>query len=113
MNDVTLLIDGKSVNAKNGRTFERIDPIKRNVATRAAAATVADVELAVKSSAAAFESWGATAPGRRRELLLRAAEVLLSHQAEFVRYMIAETGATEGWAAFNVAIGAALFREAA
>ena len=27
--------------------------------------------------------------------------------------MIAETGATEGWAAFNVAFGASLLREAA
>jgi vanillin dehydrogenase len=113
MNDVALLIGGKSVNAKNGQTFERMDPVKRNVATRAAAATVADVELAVKSAADAFGPWAATAPGRRRELLLRAADVLLSHQAEFVRYMIAETGATEGWAAFNVAIGAGLLREAA
>jgi vanillin dehydrogenase len=113
MNDVALLIGGKTLPAKSRRTFQRIDPIKRSATTQAAAASVSDVNLAVEAASAAFASWAATGPGRRRELLLRAAEVLLSHQADFVRYMIAETGATEGWAAFNVAIGASILREAA
>jgi acyl-CoA reductase-like NAD-dependent aldehyde dehydrogenase len=113
MNDVTLLIGGKSLPSQGGRTFQRIDPIKRSAATRAAAAAIADVDLAVRCATAAFESWAATGPGRRRELLLRAADALLSHQPEFLQCMIAETGATEGWAEFNVAIGAALLREAA
>ncbi len=113
MNEVALLINGKSVPAQNGRTFDRIDPVKRSAATRAAAASVPDVDLAVKSAASAFDSWAATGPGRRRELLMRAADALLSHQEEFVQQLIAETGATEGWAGFNVAIGASMLREAA
>jgi vanillin dehydrogenase len=113
MNEVTLLINGKSVPAQNGRTFERIDPVKRSAATRAAAASVTDVDLAVRSAASAFDSWAVTGPGRRRELLMRAADALLSHQDEFVRQLIAETGGTEGWAGFNVAIGASMLREAA
>lgn len=113
MNEVTLLIDGKSLPAQNQRTFHRIDPVKQRPATQAAAASASDVDLAVRSAAAASKSWAATGPGRRRELLLRAADVLFSHQAEFVQYMIAETGATEGWAGFNVAIGASILREAA
>jgi len=113
MNHVSLLIGGKSLPARDGRTFQRIDPTKRTAATQAAAATVSDVSLAVKSAADAFQSWAGTGPGRRRELLLRAAEVLLSHKAEFIQFMIAETGATEGWAAFNVEMGAGLLREAA
>ncbi len=113
MNEVTLLIGGKSIKAQEERTFDRIDPMKRNVATRSAAASVADVDLAVQSAAKAFESWAATGPGRRRELLLRSADLLLAHQPDFVQSMIAETGATEGWAGFNVAFGASLLREAA
>jgi acyl-CoA reductase-like NAD-dependent aldehyde dehydrogenase len=101
------------VAAQSGKTFLRIDPVKGAAATRAAAAGVADVDLAVRSAAAAFEAWAGTGPGQRRELLLRAADVLLSHQAEFIRYTVAETGATEGWAGFNVAAGATLLREAA
>lgn len=87
--------------------------MKGSVATRAAAATVADVDAAVSAAADALPGWSATGPSRRRELLLRAAEVLLSHQQEFVDLMIAETGSTAGWAGFNVAFGASILREAA
>ena len=112
MNEVTLLIGGKSV-ATNGRFFERIDPVKGTPATRAAAANVADVDAAVSAAVQSFPAWAATGPGRRRELLLRAADVLVAHQRDFVECMIAETGATEGWAGFNVAFGANILREAA
>jgi vanillin dehydrogenase len=113
VNETTLLIDGKSVPAQSGRTFQRIDPVKRSVATQAAAANAADVDLAVQAAAAAFDGWSATGPGRRRELLSHAADALLSHQADFVRCLVAETGATEGWAGFNVFAAATFFREAA
>jgi len=113
VNEVSLLIGGKSVAAKDGRSFDRIDPVKQAIATRAAAASVADANLAVESAAAAFDSWSSTGPGLRRELLLRAADKLLAHQTAFIHAMVAETGATEGWAAFNVATGAAFLREAA
>ena len=79
----------------------------------AAAADALMLNAAVRSAAAAYPAWAATGPGRRRELLLRAADALLAHQAEFVECMIAETGATEGWAGFNVVFGASILREAA
>ena len=113
MNEVQLLIAGKSVPSQSGRTFDRIDPVKRTVATRAAAASVADVDVAVKAAAAQFDSWAATGPGRRRELLLRAADALMARIPEFARLLVAETGATEGWAGFNVAFAANMLREAA
>ncbi len=113
MNEVSLLIDGAPAEAAGGRIFQRIDPVKRRVATRAAAANASDVDAAVKSASGAFAAWAATGPGRRRELLLRAADVLQAHVGDFVRYVIGETGETEGWAEFNVATGAALLREAA
>jgi vanillin dehydrogenase len=112
MNEVALLIGGKSI-INNGRCFDRIDPVKGTVATRAAAADPSDVDAAVDAAAAAFPGWAATGPGKRRQLLLSAADVLLAHQADFVQSMIAETGATEGWAAFNVTFGASVLREAA
>jgi vanillin dehydrogenase len=84
MNEVALLSGGKSIPAQDGRSFHRTDPVKQRPATQAAAASTSDVDLAVSSAATAFASWCRTGPGRRRELLLRAADVLLSHQAEFV-----------------------------
>jgi acyl-CoA reductase-like NAD-dependent aldehyde dehydrogenase len=112
MNNIELLIQGKSTAAQAGRVFSRIDPVKGTAATKAAAAAVADVDAAVNAAAGAFPAWAATGPSRRRELLLRAADALLTHQQEFVDLMIAETGATAGWAGFNVAFGASILREA-
>lgn len=113
MNDVALLIAGESRKAEQGRTFERLDPVKGAPVTSAAAATVADVNAAVQAAANAFPVWSATGPGRRRELLLKAADALLAHQSDFIASMIAETGATEGWGGFNVAFAASILREAA
>lgn len=113
MNDVALLIAGKSTPAKKGRSFTRLNPVKRTPATSAAAAGSADIDAAVQAAADAFHSWSETGPGRRRELLLRSADALLAHQSDFVAAMIAETGSTEAWAGFNVAFAASILREAA
>jgi vanillin dehydrogenase len=113
MNDVALLIAGKSTPAEKGRSFIRLNPVKRTPATSAAAAGSADIDAAVQAAADAFPSWSETGPGRRRELLLRSADVLLAHQFDFVAAMIAETGSTEAWAGFNVAFAASILREAA
>jgi acyl-CoA reductase-like NAD-dependent aldehyde dehydrogenase len=113
MNETLLLIGGESVPAADNRFFHRVNPVSGKAVTKSAASGLHDVVAAVKAAANAFPVWAATGPGKRRELLLRAADVLVAHQREFVDSMIAETGATEGWAGFNVAFGASVFREAA
>lgn len=113
MNEVALLIDGKSTPAEGGRSFTRMDPVRQMPVTSAAAAGIADVNRAVQAAADAFPLWSATGPGRRRELLLKAADTLIAHQSDFVAAMIAETGSTEAWAGFNVAFAASILRESA
>ena len=113
MNDVAMLIAGKDMAAEQGRSFARLNPVKGGPVTRAAAAGVADVNTAVQAAADAFPAWSATGPSRRRELLLKSADALLAHQPDFVAAMIAETGATNAWAGFNVGFAASILREAA
>lgn len=113
MNNVALLIDGQLAMAEGGKSFQRANPMNGLAVTSAAAAGVADVNRAVEAASAAFPAWAATGPGRRRELLLKSADALLARQPEFVAAMISETGATEGWAAFNVGFAASILREAA
>jgi acyl-CoA reductase-like NAD-dependent aldehyde dehydrogenase len=113
MNEVALLIDGKSETAEGKRSFCRLDSVKGTPATKAAAASIDDADAAVKAAAAAFPAWSATGPGKRRELLLRAADTLSSHQRDFVECIVAETGGTEAWAGFNVFFAASILREAA
>ena len=111
--DIRLLIDGADVMPVSGAMFERRDPFTGKVATRAPAATVADVDAAVNAAAAAFPAWAETGPNHRRTLLLKAAEVMAAKVDEFTRLVIEETGATGPWAGFNVMLAAQMLREAA
>ena len=108
-----LLIGGEGVPATGGRTYDRIDPVTGDVASTAAAASVADALTAVDAAAAAFPDWSRTGPGQRRALLLKAADALEAMTGEITAGMIAETGATGPWAGFNCMLAAGMLREAA
>lgn len=113
MKQALLFIDGNQVPATGEATFERRNPLDNEVATRAAAATVADAQAAVRSAADAFPAWSKTGPGERRALLDRAAQALAAKSDALVAAMMAETGASAVWAGFNVHLGVELLREAA
>jgi vanillin dehydrogenase len=113
MKHVSLMIGERELNAADGRTFDRIDPFTGNVATRAAAASVADAIAAADAAAAAFPAWSAMGPGARRTLLLKAADLLDAKGAEFSELMTAECGAIGPWGHFNSHFAASLMREAA
>jgi len=106
-----LLIGGKARAA--AAYFERIDPVAGGVATRAAAATVADANAAADGAQAAFPAWSARGPNERRGLMLAAAEAMNARAADFVEAMMSEIGATQGWARFNLALAVSMIREAA
>jgi acyl-CoA reductase-like NAD-dependent aldehyde dehydrogenase len=110
---VQLLIGGRDVDARNGATFERLNPMTGETATIAAAATVADGIAAADAAAEAFPAWAALGPSARRAKLLRAADVLESQAMRFVEAVTTETGATAGWTHFNVHLAAGMLREAA
>jgi acyl-CoA reductase-like NAD-dependent aldehyde dehydrogenase len=113
MFNIDLLIDGKTVPAAKGRTFERRNPLNDSVATKAAAASVEDARAAADAAAKAFPAWSALGPNERRALLNRAADTLAAKTPEFIARMAAEIGATAGWAGFNAHLAAGMLREAA
>src|ERR1700724_2282611 len=104
--DVPLLFRNRNLSASNGVVFERLSPITGEVVSRAAAATPADAAAAVASAAAAFPKWSVTGPGERRARLTAAAAIIESRVDLFVTAMAEETGATAGWARFNVELAA-------
>jgi acyl-CoA reductase-like NAD-dependent aldehyde dehydrogenase len=110
---VQLLIGGRDVDARNGATFVRLNPMTGEPATTAAAAAVADGVAAADAAAAAFPAWSTLGPSARRAKLLRAADVLESQAGRFVEAVTTETGATAGWTHFNVFLAAGMLREAA
>ncbi|NVM78211.1 acyl-CoA reductase-like NAD-dependent aldehyde dehydrogenase [Duganella sp. SG902] len=113
MFNTDLLIGGASAAAHTGAVFERRNPASGEVATRAAAATLEDVDRAVQAAQAAFPEWSAMLPGARRALLMKAADAMEARRAEFVERGIAEAGGAPVWYQFNVTLAANMLREAA
>jgi benzaldehyde dehydrogenase (NAD) len=113
MQSISMLINGAALQASNGATFERRNPLDGEVATRAPAATVADAVAAADAAAAAFPAWSALGPSERRALLMKAAHALEARSEAFAKVMAAETGASAMWAGFNVHLAAGGLMEAA
>jgi benzaldehyde dehydrogenase (NAD) len=93
--------------------FERLSPLTGEVVSSATAMTAADIPAITARAAAAFPAWAAQGPNARRAALIKAADALLARKDAFVAAMIAETGATVGWALFNLDLAAGVVREAA
>jgi acyl-CoA reductase-like NAD-dependent aldehyde dehydrogenase/ABC-type branched-subunit amino acid transport system ATPase component len=110
---VDLMIDNADQRAAGSATFDRLNPMTGDVASRAAAASAADARRAVDAAAAAFPAWAALAPAARRDLLNKAADLIAGAAAKFAPVMAGETGSTAMWAGFNCMLAAGMVREAA
>ena len=73
-----LLIGGKWVPAKSGKTFETINPATEAVLCQIAEGDKADVDEAVKAARAAFEAgkWSTMGPHERGRMLLKVADLI-------------------------------------
>jgi vanillin dehydrogenase len=109
----SLIIDNVERSASNGATFTRTDPDSGQAVTVAAAASVEDVRQAIESCAVALRGWSALGPTARRDILLKAAELLHERTAELSDLMVKETGASASWAKFNTHLAYGMLREAA
>jgi acyl-CoA reductase-like NAD-dependent aldehyde dehydrogenase len=93
--------------------FDRINPITGAIASSATAMKAGDIAPIAARAAAAFPAWAAMGPNARRAVLMKAATALESKADAFVEAMMAEIGATKGWALFNLGLAASMVREAA
>lgn len=97
----------------DGKQVTRVNPVTGAIATEVSAASIADVNAAIVAADQAFQTWSKTGPNHRREVLLKAADIIQSKAAEFSAIVMAETGATKMWGGFNAKLGAEIMREAA
>jgi acyl-CoA reductase-like NAD-dependent aldehyde dehydrogenase len=97
---VPFFINGKEVHQE--RKFNVVSPATGEVVHESASATEADVHAAVDAAAEAFKTWRKTLPRTRRDILLKAAEVIERRKDELAGYMMRETGAARAWAEFNI-----------
>ena len=93
--------------------FERINPVTNQLASTATAMTAAEACAVADRAARGFAAWSVTGPTARRACLMKAAAALEARKDDFVQAMMAEIGATAGWAMFNLMLAANMVREAA
>ncbi|KAL6876723.1 aldehyde dehydrogenase [Trichoderma novae-zelandiae] len=95
------------------RSFDVVSPVTGKVSHRCGAATVSDAAAAVGAAAAAFKTWRKTTPAYRRDIFLKAADLMQQRSGELAEIMANETGAVLPWALFNISTAAELIRDAA
>ena len=88
-----MLIDGGFVPGESGATLSHRNPSTGAVLGHFPDATPGDVDAAVRSAQAAFPAWRDAAPQVRRDILLKAADLLRQHSADFACIGALETGA--------------------
>lgn len=89
-----LLIDGKHVEARDGRSIERASPGHGFVVSHYAQAGAAEVEAAVQAAHKAFETgpWPRMKASERAAVLLKAADLIESRLEEIARLDALESG---------------------
>ncbi len=105
-----LLVGGKAVPASDGGRFDVFDPATGGVIASVANGTVDDAMAAVEAAAGAAESWAATAPRQRSEILRRAFELMTSRADELAHLISLENGKALTDARGEVAYAAEFFR---
>lgn len=89
--NIPLLINGQEEHTPT--TFDIISPYTNTTCWTSSSATPSDAIRAVEAASAAFPTWSTTKPTARRDILLKAADLLESRIEENAEYMRTEMGA--------------------
>src|ERR1700733_8805851 len=89
-----LLIDGKWVAARSGKTFPVEDPATEETIAHVPAGDKADIDLAVAAARRAFETgpWSRISPGDRSRLVWQLGDLLEKHIDEFAELEALDNG---------------------
>lgn len=102
LHTVPLLINGSD--HRSIQAFDVVSPATGKVVHRCHSASVDDANLAVEAAAKALKTWRKTPPEQRRDIFLKAAEVMERRRTELRQYMGDETGGEAGWTDFNLTV---------
>jgi acyl-CoA reductase-like NAD-dependent aldehyde dehydrogenase len=111
--DFQQFLGGEWTAAADGTTFDDYDPFTGDVVARVASGKREDARRAIESAAAAFPGWWKAPPAEKQRVFLKAAEVLESRTEDVAGWLTRETGATFGFAMFQLHFVQGLFRQAA
>lgn len=108
-----MFIDGRWVDARDGAVYEDMNPYTGEVYARVASGGAEDARLAVDAAHRAFPTWAATTAEERRDLFLKAAEIMERRVPDFAEALTQETGAVRFYAGVQAHSGVGLLKEAA
>lgn len=109
--DVNLLVGGRSVETDS--TFPVINPRTGKTIWKCSSASTTDCAKAVEAAQAAFPSWSRTRPAFRRDIFLRAANLIEERKDLLESYMEEETGAVKAFLDLNISTTASHLRDTA
>lgn len=98
---VPLLINGEEITTET--TFDVTSPVTNKVIWKGSSVSKDDAIKAVEAAQAAFPAWSKTKPSKRRDILIKASDILARRAKEAAEYMEIETGAVPSYSGgFNV-----------
>ena len=103
-------IDGQSVPAASGATFETVSPVDLSVLASVARGGEADIDRAVAAAKAAFPTWSRTPGAERRKILIKVAEAIEARAEEIAFTECMDTGQALRFMSKAAIRGAANFR---
>ena len=110
---VDLWIGGQSTPAATGKYFDDKNPLDDSVIAKAAEATPEDVDKAVQTAHAAFQTFKNSTAKAREGILSRAAEILQRDKDEFAQILIDEVGSPTFKAYFEIEMATDMLRAGA
>jgi acyl-CoA reductase-like NAD-dependent aldehyde dehydrogenase len=98
-----LYIGGQKTSSSEGSTYEVRNPFSGQVVGVSASASSGDCKAAIESAAHAFKTWESTSPSERRDIFLRAADLIaLDVYREKIKQAIQEeTACVDYWCNYN------------
>ncbi|KAF4216064.1 hypothetical protein CNMCM8980_009240 [Aspergillus fumigatiaffinis] len=106
---IPLIINNESVVTDN--VFDIHAPATGEVLHQCAAASVDHANRAVAAAKAAFPAWSRMKPYDRRDVLMKAADIMVARSEELIKYQMEETGAGRMFAEKTCLLGAGFLKD--
>lgn len=105
-------IAGEWRDGRSEKTLTVTNPYDDSVLTRIRQANKQDLDEAYRAAEAAQKEWSAQPPSARRQVILRAAQIMEQRREEIVDWIVKESGSTVGKAQVEVSLAAGITLEA-
>ncbi|KAG4437515.1 hypothetical protein IFR05_006987 [Cadophora sp. M221] len=106
-----LLINNKSHSTST--SFPVSSPATGEILHNFSSASTSDIDAALQAAQASFPAWKRLPPPKKRDIFLRASDLLTARTDQLKNTMVQETGAAAAWADFNIELTADMLRDVA